>query len=189
MPRHAGDRAPAFRRARPLVLAGVAGVAAACAFALPLKVESAGTAGRRSASGPANPAPAVRSAPPGDGTARTATTGAPASPAPHLSTAQRCGPAVSSPDGIEARTCVVAQGEEVWSRTYYRNATGEPRAAALSFMGPGGRTVRTHCAVDAGDEPALCETPRERGGLARHTAVAEFAYRAGRGLLLRSGSN
>lgn len=172
MPRHAGGRARAFRRARPLVLAGVV---AACAFALPMAVESA-----------------VRRAPRGDGKAPAPGAAAPSPPGPHLSTALRCGPAVSSPDGIEAQTCVVAQGEEVWARTYYRNATGEARSAALSLMGPGGRTVRTRCAVSAHDEPALCETPRERGhgDLARHTAVAEFAHRAGQGPpLLRAGSN
>ncbi|GGX11769.1 hypothetical protein GCM10010297_36370 [Streptomyces malachitofuscus] len=168
------------------------GFAAACAFALASVVEPAGQADRRAVPGPADPAPAVRSAPRGDGTARGPAADAPAPPNPHLSTALRCGPVLSSPDGIEAQTCVVAQGEEVWARTYYRNATGEARATALSLMGPGGRTVRTHCAVDAGDEPALCETPRGRGrgGLARYTAVAEFAHRAGQGrLLLRSGSN
>ncbi|MFI8089009.1 hypothetical protein ACIF9R_11910 [Streptomyces sp. NPDC086080] len=50
----------------------------------------------------------------------------------------------------------------------------------------------THCAGDAGDEPALCETTREHGpgGLARYAAVAEFTDRPEEGrLLLRSGSN
>ncbi len=49
-----------------------------------------------------------------------------------------------------------------------------------------------HCVVEAEDEPALCETPRERtrGEQAGYTAVAEFAGRGGSGpLLLRSGSN
>lgn len=173
---------------------------AACAIALPVTVESRGPADRPPA--PASVLP-ERAAPRGDGLperparredgkARTPSAGDPSPLGPHLSTALHCGPALSSPDGIKAQTCVAAQGEDVWARTYYRNATGEARAAALSLMGPGGRTVRTHCAVDAGDEPALCETPRERGrgGLARYTAVAEFSHRAGEGrLLLRSGSN
>jgi hypothetical protein len=109
-----------------------------------------------------------------------------------LSTAVRCGPEVSSPDGIEAQTCVVTQGVQTWARTYYRNATGEALDAVLTLMEPGARTVRMTCVVGAEDEPRTCETPREptRGNLAAYTAVAEFARRAGQGpLLLRSGSN
>ncbi|GAA2296699.1 hypothetical protein GCM10010234_43640 [Streptomyces hawaiiensis] len=109
-----------------------------------------------------------------------------------LSTAVRCGPELSSPDGVEAQTCVVTQGAETWARTYYRNTTGEALDAALSLMGPGDRTVRMTCALEAEDEPGTCETPREpaRGNPAAYTAVAEFAERGGRGpLLLRSGSN
>jgi hypothetical protein len=104
----------------------------------------------------------------------------------------RCGPEVSSPDGIEAQTCVVTQGVQTWARTYYRNATGEALDAVLTLMEPGARTVRMTCVVGAEDEPRTCETPREptRGNLAAYTAVAEFARRAGQGpLLLRSGSN
>ncbi|MFJ9666572.1 hypothetical protein ACIRPP_18465 [Streptomyces sp. NPDC101219] len=109
-------------------------------------------------------------------------------PAPIL----RCGPELSSPDGIEAQTCVVLAGEEVWGRTYYRNATGTAPSAVLSLMAPGGRSVRVHCAVESGDEPAVCETPRRprRGRLADHEAIVEFAARSGHGpLLLRAGSN
>ncbi|MFJ4568149.1 hypothetical protein ACIP4U_31605 [Streptomyces caelestis] len=111
---------------------------------------------------------------------------------PGLSTAARCGPELSSPDGVEAQTCVVRQAAGTWARTYYRNATGEALYAVLSLMGPGARTVRITCAVGAEDEPGTCETPREpaRGDLAAYTAVAEFARRTGQGpLLLRSGSN
>ncbi|MGW0827875.1 hypothetical protein [Streptomyces sp. NPDC002845] len=107
-------------------------------------------------------------------------------------TAARCGPELTSPDGIEAQTCVLTRGEETWARTYYRNATGEELSAVLSFLAPDGRTVRMHCAVGAQDEPGACETPRERtrGEMGAYTAVAEFAASAGRGpLLLRSGSN
>ncbi|MEU2895335.1 hypothetical protein ACWC4E_00235 [Streptomyces sp. NPDC001273] len=200
MPRLAGGRARPSRRVRPLALAGIV---AACAIAWPSAVESAGPDGRNHASEPAPEDPAAASVSPGtriavrpavrgDGGARTTATGGPQPSGPRVPTAVRCGPALSSPDGVEAQTCVMAQGEDVWARTYYRNTTGEGRAAALSLMGPGGRTVLTHCAVDAGDEPALCETPRERGraGLARYAAVAEFTDRPGAGrLLLRSGSN
>ncbi|WP_329328015.1 hypothetical protein [Streptomyces luteogriseus] len=109
-----------------------------------------------------------------------------------LSTAVRCGPELSSPDGIEAQTCVVTQGAQTWARTYYRNATGEALDVVLSLMGPYDRNVRMTCAVKAEDEPGTCETPREpaRGNPAAYTAVAEVAERGGRGpLLLRSGSN
>ncbi|EDY56452.1 MULTISPECIES: hypothetical protein [Streptomyces] len=108
-----------------------------------------------------------------------------------LATAARCGPELTSPDGIEAQTCVLTQGEETWARTYYRNATGAVLDAALSFMGPGVRTVQLHCAVGAGDEPDSCETPRERtqGAPVDYTAVAEFARRGSGPLLLRTASN
>src|SRR5690606_15507590 len=77
----------------------------------------------------------------------------------------RCGPELSSPDGIEAQTCVVVLGDEVWGRTYYRNATGTAPSAVLSLMAPGGRSVRVHCAVESGDEPARsARRPAGRGG-------------------------
>ncbi|MPY62212.1 hypothetical protein [Streptomyces spongiae] len=114
-----------------------------------------------------------------------------------LATATRCGPDLSSPDGIEAQTCVLTEGEKTWARTYYRNATGSELSSALSLMTPDGRSVRMHCVVGAQDEPGVCETPREptRGDLEAYTAVAEFASNAGQSnaghgpLLLRSGSN
>ncbi|KAA0933686.1 hypothetical protein [Streptomyces apricus] len=108
-----------------------------------------------------------------------------------LATAARCGPDLASPEGIEAQTCVLTQGRETWARTYYRNTTGDGLTSALTLMGPGGGTVRTHCAVDADDEPGTCETPRERtaGEVSAYTAVAEFAADADGPLLLRSGSN
>ncbi|MFP3989332.1 hypothetical protein U9R90_17900 [Streptomyces sp. E11-3] len=91
--------------------------------------------------------------------------------------AERCGPELISPDGIEAQTCVLFQGEQAWARTYYRNATGGELRAVLALMGPGGRTVQMHCAVAAGDEPGACDTPRERaaGKRSAYTAMAEFA--------------
>ncbi|MFC8829401.1 hypothetical protein ACFT9I_29105 [Streptomyces sp. NPDC057137] len=106
---------------------------------------------------------------------------------------EHCGPALTSRDGIEAQTCVLTENGDTWGRTYYRNASGEELRSVLSLMGPGGRTVQSHCAVEDGDEPGSCETPRERtaGKPARYWAVAEFAGSAdGTGpLLLRSGSN
>ncbi|MEU2052985.1 hypothetical protein [Streptomyces bungoensis] len=108
-----------------------------------------------------------------------------------LATAARCGPALSSPDGVEAQTCVMAQGEDTWARTYYRNATGEAVDAVLSLMGAGGRTVQIHCPAGTDDEPATCETPRghTRGPMDAYTAVAEFSRHGGGPLLLHSGSN
>ncbi|MFI1481523.1 hypothetical protein [Streptomyces sp. NPDC020747] len=108
-----------------------------------------------------------------------------------LATAARCGPELASPDGIEAQTCVLTQGEDTWARTYYRNATGDDLTSVLTLMGPADRTVRMHCAVGADDEPGVCETPRERttGDAGAYTAVVEFAEGAEGPLLLRSGSN
>ncbi len=123
---------------------------------------------------------------------------------PGLATTARCGDELSSPDGIEAQTCVLRQDEETWARAYYRNATGKELGAVLSFMGPDGRSVRMHCPVGAQDEPGVCETPREHteGDPAAYTAVAEFAAAGPEGgpdaglagvgqgpLLLRAGSN
>ncbi|TQK53153.1 hypothetical protein FBY35_3629 [Streptomyces sp. SLBN-118] len=109
-------------------------------------------------------------------------------------TSARCGPELTSPEGVEAQTCVLREGRDTWARTYYRNATGEELSSVLTLMGPGGRTLQTNCVVEAGDEPNACETPREpsRGPVAQYSAVAEFATadEAGDGpLLLRSGSN
>lgn len=105
----------------------------------------------------------------------------------------RCGPELVAPEGIEAQTCVMAQGGETWARTYYRNTTGEELRSVLTLMGPGGRTVELRCPPVAHDEPGSCETPRSPSAGAPHgyTAVAEFA---GAGavedvpLLLRAGS-
>jgi len=109
-----------------------------------------------------------------------------------LATAARCGPELTSPDGVEAQTCVLSRGEDTWARTYYRNATGRALDAFLSLMGPAGRTVQTRCTVAAEDEPQSCETPHEpsRDKAAAYTAVTEFAEAIADGpLLLRSGSN
>ncbi|OAR24914.1 hypothetical protein A8W25_15420 [Streptomyces sp. ERV7] len=112
--------------------------------------------------------------------------GVPAEPAAH------CGPELVSPDGVEAQTCVLTEGHDAWARTYYRNATGGRLRSVLTLMGPGGHTVQTNCAVGAGDQPGVCETPRGSAGgkPGAYSAVAEFAETGEDApLLLRSGSN
>ncbi|MFI5861387.1 hypothetical protein [Streptomyces sp. NPDC051546] len=119
---------------------------------------------------------------------------APARPGPaeQPRTDARCGPELSSPRGVEAQTCVLSGEGRTWGRSYYRNTSGRPLDAVLTVMGPAGRTVQIRCAVGAGDEPGLCETPREEsaGVPGDYSAVAEFAVPDDEGaLLLRSGSN
>ncbi|GAA3896813.1 hypothetical protein GCM10023084_56750 [Streptomyces lacrimifluminis] len=192
---------------RLLALSGVV----ALTVALPLAVASAGPVGDadRDALLSLTPEEGPQEGPE-DGKAREAAdppadpTGSPLLLGLGLATAARCGPELTSPDGIEAQTCVLSQGEETWARTYYRNATGHALTSVLSLMGPGARTVQLRCAVGAEDEPGVCETPRERtaGEPGAYTAVAEFAAAGnpaedaaeasdvGEGpLLLRSGSN
>ncbi|MFI2202053.1 hypothetical protein ACH47Z_15010 [Streptomyces sp. NPDC020192] len=214
-PRRHGRRPP--RRggpdARTLRLLALTGVVTA-AVMLPLAVASAGQVGEAArhtaaeklreavrASGqafgheeavrPSGRDDAVR--PSGQGDAKVPSPGVP----PRvlglgLATAARCGPALNSPDGIEAQTCVLTQGGDTWARTYYRNATGESLDSVLSLMGPGGHSVQMRCVTGADDEPATCDTPREpsRGGADTYTAVSEFAKHGADGaLLLRSGSD
>ncbi|UQX02077.1 hypothetical protein M4D82_17385 [Streptomyces sp. RerS4] len=107
-------------------------------------------------------------------------------------TDSRCGPELTSPYGLEAQTCVLESAGQTWGRSYYRNTSGDALEAVLTVMGPAGRTVQISCAVDAGDEPGLCETPRADSVGTRddYSAVAEFAVPDDEGrLLLRSGSN
>ncbi|MEU8591135.1 hypothetical protein AB0C59_29630 [Streptomyces sp. NPDC048664] len=188
----AGGSPPPARNGLWLALAGVVLVVAA----LPFAVASAGAVGgvgggtervairvpetedAEGAEGAADAGPRGRSA-------RSPLSGL------GLAVAVGCGPQLSSADGIEAQTCVMWQGRQTWARTYYRNATGEELRSVLSFMGPGGRSVETHCVVAAADEPETCETPRERlrGAPGSYTAVAEFAGADEDGpLLLRCGS-
>ncbi|MGW6703284.1 hypothetical protein ACWGDE_00125 [Streptomyces sp. NPDC054956] len=138
-----------------------------------------GDSGTSSGSGRARtPAPAAGAARPG--------------PPEQPRTDAHCGPEVSSPQGVEAQTCVLAGEGRTWGRSYYRNTSGRPLDAVLTVMGPAGRTVQIHCAVGAGDEPGLCETPRDpsAGPPENYSAVAEFAVPDAEGeLLLRSGSN
>ncbi|MEU9083076.1 hypothetical protein [Streptomyces sp. NPDC048357] len=113
-------------------------------------------------------------------------------PAEQPRTDSRCGPEVSSPHGVEAQTCVLIGEGRTWGRSYYRNTSGRALDAVLTMMGPAGRTVQIRCAVGAGDEPGLCETPKEdsAGDPDSYSAVAEFAVPDDEGeLLLRSGSN
>ncbi|MEU6893251.1 hypothetical protein ABZ934_15890 [Streptomyces sp. NPDC046557] len=122
------------------------------------------------------------------GVARHAQPGPPEQPR----TDSRCGPELTSPQGLEAQTCVLVSEGSTWGRSYYRNTSGRPLDAVLTVMGPAGRTVQIRCAVGAGDEPGLCETPREAsaGAVSGYSAVAEFAVPDDEGaLLLRSGSN
>lgn len=119
---------------------------------------------------------------------------APAGPGPSEQprTDARCGPELSSPQGVEAQTCILVGEGRTWGRSYYRNTSGRVLEAVLTVMGPAGRTVQIRCTVGAGDEPGLCETPREpsAGGPDTYSAVAEFAVPDEEGaLLLRSGSN
>ncbi|MCX5196344.1 hypothetical protein OOK31_20990 [Streptomyces sp. NBC_00249] len=118
----------------------------------------------------------------------------PARPGPEQAprTDSRCGPELSSPQGLEAQTCVLESAGQTWGRSYYRNTSGRALEAVLTVMGPAGRTVQISCAVGAGDEPGLCETPRADsvGTREDYSAVAEFAVPDDEGrLLLRSGSN
>lgn len=113
-------------------------------------------------------------------------------PAEQARTDSTCGPEVSSPHGVEAQTCVLVAEGRTWGRSYYRNTSGRALDAVLTVMGPAGRTVQIRCAVGPGDEPGLCETPREEsaGDPESYSAVAEFAVPDDEGqLLLRSGSN
>ncbi|GHG24889.1 hypothetical protein GCM10018791_45710 [Streptomyces zaomyceticus] len=155
-------------------------------------VPSAGAAPEASAGASGAPAAAPAAEPAVDPAAgpAPASPGSPGSP----ERATRCGPELASPEGVEAQTCVLAEGPDTWARTYYRNATGQDLDAFLTLLAPGGRTVQVRCPVTAQDEPGTCETPRERGRgtAAAYTAVAEFAG-TGEGdntpLLLRAGSN
>ncbi|MFE1906670.1 hypothetical protein ACFW96_23805 [Streptomyces gardneri] len=150
--------------------------------------------GARTAESPAVGAAQDRASAPSDSPAASSATSVPSAAPEAPERITKCGPELASPEGIEAQTCVLAEGPDIWARTYYRNATGQQLDAFLTLMAPGGRTVQVRCPVAAQDEPGTCETPRERGqGKATaYTAVAEFAGTGEGGstpLLLRSGSN
>ncbi|WP_405679490.1 hypothetical protein OG239_22025 [Streptomyces sp. NBC_00868] len=144
------------------------------------------TLGLSDASGPSrtSPAPPAPSAAPA-GPERPG-------PAEQPRTDSRCGPELSSPHGVEAQTCVLVGEGQTWGRSYYRNTSGRALEVVLAVMGPAGRTVQIRCTVGEGDEPGLCETPKEdsAGAPESYSAVAEFAVPDDEGrLLLRSGSN
>ncbi|MGW1157615.1 hypothetical protein ACWD48_05095 [Streptomyces sp. NPDC002519] len=173
-----GSGRPDPRGIRLLALLGVVAVMAA----LPLTVASAGPVGEADRAAGGRPAHEDARRPV---SARSPLTGS--APA----TVVRCGLPLSSGDGIEAQTCVLSRGRDIWARTYYRNAGGEELSSVLNLMAPDGRIVEMHCAVTAADAPETCETPRQHvtGDPGAYAAVAEFARRDGDGpLLLRTGS-
>lgn len=175
-----GQDRPEPHRLRLFALMGVVTVVAA----LPLAVASAGPVGDADRD-------AIRTLPHDDAKRPTS---APSARRLGLgaATAVRCGPQLSSREGIEAQTCVMTQDRETWARTYYRNATGGRLISVLSFMGPGGRTIEMRCPVAAAKDPKTCETPRQRvaGAPSAYSAVVEFARSDGSGpLMLRSGSD
>ncbi|MFF4958041.1 hypothetical protein ACFY2Z_13270 [Streptomyces sp. NPDC001222] len=165
---------------RLLALLGVVAVLAA----VPLTVASAGPvgdAGRFEARTPAH-----------DDAKRPVSARSPLLSGSALATAAHCGRQISSGDGIEAQTCVLTRGQDIWARMYYRNARGGGMSSVLDLMAPDGRTVEMRCAVGVSDAPGICETPRQHltGDPGAYAAVAEFARRDGGGpLLLRSGSD
>ncbi|MEU3874920.1 MULTISPECIES: hypothetical protein [Streptomyces] len=211
LPGPSGQRAANFRM---IALAS----AVVLAVVLPLAVATAGPAGRAkeragrapqgrsgSGTGPAARAAALRpmggargagAEHPGDAdgwdgpalglSAMPGLTG----PAAGAGGVSRCGPELTSPEGVEAQTCVLGQDRETWGRTYYRNATGAPLTGVLSLMSPDGRTMQVNCRLAATDDPDMCETPHRATvrGHGSYAAVAEIASTEGK-LLLRSGSN
>ncbi|WP_240963927.1 hypothetical protein [Streptomyces sp. C1-2] len=174
--RHGAERPPGLD---PRVRLAALVVALAAAVLLPLAVAAAGPVGgdrvddgdrERDAKEPAAPHRDAKEP------------AAPSSRSPHLlglglATAARCGPTLTSPEGVEAQSCVFTQGAETWARAYYRNTTGRALSTALSLLKPGGGAVRIDCAIGAEDEPGTCETPRQRtdGEPGGYEAVAEFA--------------
>lgn len=194
-----------------------AGVVLALALALP----SAATASVDGGDGPRGTGPAARTAAPDTGAGPAAEpasgsgsepsagerarakgllalpglSGSPGSPGPGVGGAPHsaCGPELASPARVEAQTCVLTDDDGATrARTYYHNRTGDTLHAALSLLGPHGRTVRVRCVLAASGRPGICQTPpRAFGGPPRgdHAAVAEIAAPGGERVLLRSASN
>ncbi|MGP3924558.1 hypothetical protein [Streptomyces sp. 8N616] len=187
---------------RTAALAG----AAVLALVLPLAAATAGPAGRgsdrrdRTEAPPAAPSISVPAAPAenpedaenaqdadgkavggaGRGGSTVAARGASALlPDLGLTGTSRCGPELTSPEGVEAQTCVLREGRDTWGRTYYRNATGRTLQAVLSLMRPDGRTVQVYCTLDAKDDPGACETPRAPGWAAGATPTGQRAAEPG----------
>ncbi len=108
-----------------------------------------------------------------------------------------CGPELTAPVGVEARTCVLTDGRGTWARTYYRNTSGIPLAAAVTLTRPGDRTLVIHCALPAADGPGVCQTPRAtassdtaggRAATRKYEATARIASPSGGRLVLRAGT-
>ncbi|MER5970742.1 hypothetical protein ABT112_13555 [Streptomyces sp. NPDC002055] len=105
-----------------------------------------------------------------------------------------CGPELTGREGVEAQTCVLREGRELWGRTYYRSAAGRAPSVVLTLMRPDGRTVQVRCSGEAGNADGVCQTrrapvrePVDQG--LPYGAVAELVSSDGERLLLRSGSN
>ncbi|MEV5509101.1 hypothetical protein [Streptomyces orinoci] len=176
---------------RMMVLAGVVTLA----VALPLAAATAGPAGLsgRVKTGPGKRQDAARArqraaVASSAGSAPRAQLGDGARQAPR--DGAQCGPELDSGQGLQAQTCVLADGPDTWARTYYRNGTGGPLSAVLSLMAPGGQTLQVRCPMPAAQAPDVCETPPSATprGHGAYAAVAEIADGQGN-LLLRSGSN
>ncbi|MCM2578569.1 hypothetical protein [Streptomyces meridianus] len=186
MERLSNPRAPKLR-------AVALGSAVALAVVLPIAVATANPAGPEPSplAGTQPAAPAAGPAVAGDATGLLSELNLPEA-GDDARTTSVCGPELASPEGVEAQTCVLSGGGGTWGRTYYRNATGRDMDAVVVLMGPDGRNVQVVCSLDAGDEPGVCDTPREptvRGGAAEpYGAVAEFASADGQRSLLRTGS-
>lgn len=184
--------------------------AVALAIVLPLAAATAGPAGlsgraktgpdkRQGKQDPARGRQRARAAgaasPAAEGESDARPDGGPGSPlaAPadgSRGSAAQCGPELDSPEGLEAQTCVLADGDGTWARTYYRNGTGGRPTGVLTLMAPDGRTLEVRCPMSATGTSEVCETPRRASlrGHGAYTAVAEIVSEQGK-LLLRSGSN
>lgn len=161
--------------ARPPAASGADGPSARSAEAEPDGI-ARNSAGKRPSRGQ-NTAPGVTEA---AGPAGAEPPGAAPGAGSAGATRAHCGPELTSPDGVEAQTCVLTDGRATWGRTYYRNATGGELTSVLTLMGPGRRTLQMNCVVEAGDEPGVCETPKVPSrGLRGYFAVAEFAAAEG----------
>ncbi|NJQ05488.1 hypothetical protein [Streptomyces lonarensis] len=103
-----------------------------------------------------------------------------------------CGPAISAPEGVEARTCLVTEGADTWARVYYRNGSGEPLRGELTVHDPAGGTVEVRCDVPATEARGVCETPRvptvDDSTASFYSATAELTGPGADGALLRAAS-
>lgn len=102
-----------------------------------------------------------------------------------------CGKAAEV-QGVRAQTCVEREGNEVWARVYYRNASAEPLMLVLGMVRPGAGagSLQMTCDIDAKSGDGQCDTPRLRTDqpLSAWSAVAEIATADGSRKVLRSGT-